>query len=362
MNRIGYLYSNEWQKKLYSRIFQGKEELLVPIRIYDDEHCGYDLKRSITCFTKFSLIDSIINYYFIYKQIKDIQKKIEIKAIIIDNPDRYIERIFLRLIQKKNIKIIVLQHGFDPLEATFERSKTLSFKLSAFVRNLIFSGKISTNCLYHIDSNKTLFISYSEYFKTKIKKYTSSLNIRAFKDLRLSAEYLDNIVNDENFAQDDILVYTGIFRYKKFRKEFKHLINYLEDSMFINIYLKPKLGETETIEQELARNKLTKNYILLREDLLMENLLGFKNVLCSIESTLSLIYSKGYLSESLYFYDIPYSEHSIIKSFMLNQTIKVNNIIYRFKPTESSNKKLNFLFGFDLKPITKEEILKFSKA
>ena len=361
--KLLYLYSNQWQRSNYEMLSNSNVQLLA-LRISgfykvksssnnilpkNNENKEYKIERTNNFFTPFSLLDGIFNYESIIKQLNDVLKKTNPDIVVIDNHDRYVERILIKILNEKT-KIIVFQHGFDPSEKLINDQKKIKYKISLFLRNLIFSKKISLNQFSLLNKRESKFVLYSKYFKNSYNQTFRNLNIIICKDPRLNL-----LLNKKKFKiKDNILtVFTGIFRYEGYEKKMKILFQFLEFSNYNKIYIKPKKGESEIIKKFISKNNFKKNYLILDFNLKLSEIINRNgSLMCSIESTLTLEFRTIGINSFLV-YDFIFYKDSLIRRFNLNfsSPLKDFDEILKIELKKKYIDKLNYYFGFNAKEL-----------
>jgi hypothetical protein len=367
--RIGFIYNNPWQRALYEKFINesNRKAKIYPIEIFGfyskdykaTNHALYSIVRSNSRFKQFSILDGIFNYVAIRKQIRSKIIPLNLDILILDNVDRYIERICLKFISGKTT-IIFMQHGFDPMERIFRSKKSFFSCLNIFLRNLIFTKVLSFNP-FHAPTlfDKSVFIVYSEYVKEKMKIYVPNGKVYISKNPSLSVDNSKiKFGSIKSTKAKNLLVFTGVFRYERFDKFLVHFFSNLEKLPFDNIILKPKIGEAKKLNFFLSNHDLTKNYTILNFESNMKEILEqYSNIMCSIESTVCLeLIVRGY--KSFYVYDYEFYRHSIIKSSIKIFCHNLNDRIYKFNfsSDQAECKSLNYFLGMNLNSINLNDV------
>ncbi|MDB9793367.1 hypothetical protein OAB81_00705 [Flavobacteriaceae bacterium] len=351
MKNILYLYSNSWQKKnfeAYSKINYSFKGLLIAGFYNHNDISDLCIIRKNKILSPFSISDGIFNYYSIKKQFKYVLANNNIDYIFIDNPDRYVERILISLVEDK--KIICFQHGFDPSEKLLNRNNKLFHKIPIFIRSLIFSKILTFKIFKHLEEKQSKFVLFSNYFKESYLKISNKLNVIVVRDPRFFN--IKKITNKLSDIDKELIVFTGEFRYDSHKHKISNLFHFFEKSDFDIIKIKPKKGEEQIFKDFLKSNELVKKYKLLNSDLdYFEVLKNSKNIMCSIESTLTLQFRIiGF--KSFYTYNTTFFKNSLIKKYndksdCVQLYKKDNFIISKVDTSYDSKDNFNYFFGLN---------------
>lgn len=351
MKNILYLYSNSWQKKnfeAYAKINYSFKGLLISGFYNHNDSGDLCVIRKNKIFSPFSISDGILNYYSVKQQLKHVLANNNIDYIFIDNPDRYVERILISLVE--DMKIICFQHGFDPSEKLLIRNNKLFHKISVFIRSLFFSKVVTFNIFRHLELKQSKFVLFSNYFKESYSKISNKLNVIIARDPRFYN--VKKITNKLLGIDKELIVFTGEFRYDSHKQKVSNLFNFFEKSDFAVIKIKPKKGEKQIFKDFLKSNELFKKYKLLNSDLdYFEVLKNSKNIMCSIESTLTLQFRViGF--KSFYTYNTTFFKNSLIKKYndksdCVQLYKKDNFIISKVDTSHDLKNNLNYFFGLN---------------
>lgn len=367
--KVGYIYNNKWQLELYNNlIYTSNEE----VEVFPLELVGYyskkalinpnafSLERKFKFFREFSILDGLLNQLQIKYQVNKWLNYSKIDFLLIDNPDRYLERILLRRTEK-HVKVIFMQHGFDPMMRLFTVQNSIKSLTGVLFRNLIFSKRLSANPFNSINSvNRARTVVYSEYIKRKLGKYMDHEKIFISRDPKLRRVKTEINLQPKTAKNSELLVFTGLFRYKNFEKYLPSFLANLEKLEFNNIYLKTKIGESEILKKHITDSKyLLKNYTILDHKINWINELNnYSRIMCSIESTVCLeLISNGI--NRFFVYDLNFYSESLIRKSIIGDCEKVCEGLYEYDISQKVNMDvINYYLGLDL-PLLKFDNVRF---
>lgn len=367
--KVGYIYNNKWQSELYNKFISNSNKAN---EIYALEIIGYysknivlnsnafSLSRKKFFFREFSILDGLFNYLPIKKQINIWLQSSNLDFLIIDNPDRYLERILLKSIGR-DVKVIFMQHGFDPMMRLFTIQNSIKSQFGVLLRNIIFSKSISTNPFKSIKYlNEARIVVYSEYIKEELSKYLNQERIYLSRDPRLTGVKTQIYLKPKTESNSNLLVFTGLFRYKNFEKHLPSFFSNLEKLEFKNIHLKTKVGESEVLKRYITESKyLTKNYTVLHHTINWKNdLSNYSRIMCSIESTVCIELISNGINRFLV-YDLIFFNESLIRKSIIEYCEKVSYELYEFNISKKGNlNTMNYYLGLNL-PLLKLDNVKF---